>query len=133
MLLSLLLTVLRPTWGLDRVRSSPGQSCSQEEVCATKTSCQYWLDRETKYKEGLEPSYLSDARAHICNKKLRALCCPLQVDVESPAFIPKAGQCGTNPEAPTESDNRFIFGGNTTQPGDYPFSALLGEVVFKYF
>ena len=132
-LLLALLPVLRHTWALDPVKSSPGQSCSQEEVCATKASCQYWLERETNYKHDLDPSYISDARAHICNKELRALCCPLQADRESPAFIPKAGQCGTNPEAPTESDNRFIFGGNNTQPGDYPFSALLGELVLKYF
>ena len=133
MLFSLLLTVLPglpPTWGLDPV-TSPDLSCSQEEVCATKASCPYWLDREAEYKKGLDPSYLTSARANICNKKLLALCCPL--DLQSPTFIPKAGQCGTNPEAPADQDSRFIFGGNNTQPGDYPFSALLGFLLLKYF
>ena len=134
MLFSLLLTVLSvfpPTRGLDPVSSSPGQSCSQGSVCGTKTSCQYWVDREARWKEGRDSSYLSDARAQICNKQLRALCCP--PDLESPAFIPKTGQCGTNPEAPADPESRFVFGGNNTEPGDYPFSALLGWDVFKHF
>ena len=56
--------------------SSPDKSCSQQEVCASKTSCRYWLDRETKYKEGEDPSYIRDAKAQICNKQLKSLCCP---------------------------------------------------------
>ena len=131
-LLVALLTVLPPTRGLDLVNSSPDQSCSRQEVCATKSSCAHWVEREAQYKEGRDPSYLTDARAHICNKQLRALCCPRPPQLESPAFIPVAGQCGTNPEAPATPDSRFVFGGNNTDPGDYPFSALLGLVGFKY-
>ena len=70
-----------PALALNLVRvSSPDGTCSQEEVCSTKTSCQYWLDRETKYKAGEDPSYVTEARAQICNKKRRALCCPLDVE-----------------------------------------------------
>ena len=90
MLVSLLLSVLAvlpSSRGQEPVIPSPGKRCLQEEVCATKTSCQYWLDRENNFKAGRDPTYLSEARAHICNKKLRALCCPQ--DVESPTFIPK--------------------------------------------
>ena len=128
MLFSLLLAVLPPAWGLDTV-SSPDRSCPQQEVCARRTSCPYWLERETKYKAGEDPSYVTDARAQICNKQRRALCC--DVDVESPTFIPKAGQCGTNPEAPYKTQFIIGFGGSNTGPGDYPFSALLGFVVLK--
>ena len=131
-LLAAVLTVLPATWGLDQVISSTGQSCSHQEVCATKSSCPHWLEREAQYKEGQDPTYLTDARAQICNKKLRALCCPQDVDVESPSFIPEAAQCGTNPEAPADPDSRFVFGGNRTDPGDFPFSALLGLVPLKY-
>ena len=128
MLFSLLLAVLPPAWGLDPV-SSPDRSCLQQEVCASRISCPYWVERETKYKAGEDPSYVTDARAQICNKQRRALCCPL--DVESPTFIPMAGHCGTNPDAPQDGESSFVFGGNNTKPGDYPFSALLGFVVLK--
>ena len=95
MMVSLLLTfltvvtVLPPSRGQESVIPSPGRRCSQDEVCATKTSCEYWLDRENNFKAGRDPTYLSEARANICNKEQRALCCPQDVDVESPTFIPK--------------------------------------------
>ena len=122
--------------------SSPDRSCSQQEVCATKTSCQYWLDRETKFKAGQDPGYITDAKAQACNKQRRALCCPresptyiskdpLNAGFDSPTFIPKVGQCGLNPEAPDDSKSSFVFGGNNTNPGDFPFSALLGFIVVK--
>ena len=132
MIFSLLLAVLPPAWGQDPV-SSPDRSCLQQEVCARRTSCPYWVEREAKYKAGEDPSYVTDARAQICNKQGRALCCPRDVEVESPTFIPKAGQCGNNAEAVFISKTQFVFGfgGRNTLPGDYPFSALLGFVVLK--
>merc|ERR1712080_251720 len=41
-----------------------------------------------------------------------------------PNNLPRLGSCGTNPE-----DNlRQIVGGETTEIGEFPFSALLGNV-----
>ena len=114
---------------LERVNSSDG-TCPQEEVCATKTSCLYWLDRESKHKAGEDPSYLTDARAKICNKQLSGLCCPV---MELPTFIPQAGQCGLPASSAEFQRSRTgrIFGGDNTEPGEFPFSALLGFVALK--
>ena len=125
MLVYLLLSVLSPGLGLEIVSPSPGKECSPGSECGTKDSCPYWLEREKAYKEGRDPTFVKDAQANICNRGRRALCCPDQnekEDVQSPTYIPKAGDCGVNPEATP----KFIFGGNETNPGDYPFSALLG-------
>ena len=78
---------------------------------------------EENYTEGRDDTFIADAKLKICNSQRRALCCPGQKeDVQAPTYIPKAGDCGVNPEAPP----KFIFGGNDTNPGDFPFSALLG-------
>ena len=44
------------------------------------------------------------------------------VDVNSGAYLPKPPDCGVNPF----QQIAFILGGEDTQPGDFPFSALLG-------
>ena len=131
MLLCLLL-VAGQSLGLELVPSSPGKECSSASQCGTRTSCPYWLERERNFKDQRDDTYLADARRLICNVRRKALCCPREereeekeenVDVESPTYIPKANDCGVNPAAPP----KFIFGGNETNPGDYPFSALLGK------
>ena len=118
------MSVIGQTTGLDLLTASPGRECPKDRPCATRASCPYWVDRQTKYGKGEDANYPVDARAEICNQQDRGLCCPSQEDVGSPTFIPRAGKCGQNPVKPPQ----FIFGGTETNPGDYPFSALLGLV-----
>ena len=37
--------------------------CFGDNICATKTSCPYWLGREERYKEGQDDTFIADARA----------------------------------------------------------------------
>lgn len=66
--------------------------CSGDSVCATKTSCPYWLGREERYKEGQDDTFITDARTEICNVQRRALCCPVLGDIvpstSSPITVP---------------------------------------------
>lgn len=75
------------------VQPSSGTECSEDRVCAMKTSCPYWLERELSYKEGQDDTFLTDARAQICNVPLRALCCPLSGEEET-------GEVPTTPRVP---------------------------------
>ena len=59
-----------------------GKKCSVGSVCATRVSCSYWQERFNKYgqKRGNNEEYkalVTEAKTEICNKELRALCCPV--------------------------------------------------------
>ena len=139
---------------LVEINPSQGSNCDSGEVCATKKSCKYWENRGKSIKnlprsDSSVKQYISSANKAICNRKERALCCPLDDDFgtrtapqlssprqettrrptsrpsrnsekESPSYIPKSGECGANPDASN------IFGGERTKPGEFPFTVLLG-------
>ena len=67
----------RDCYECDLVSPSEGQECSVGSVCATRVSCSYWEERNNKYKEGQDDTYVTEAKTEICNKELRALCCPV--------------------------------------------------------
>ena len=50
--------------------------CSEDRVCISKSNCSYWLEREERYKEGRDDTFISEAREQICNRQQQALCCP---------------------------------------------------------
>merc|ERR1719282_794847 len=67
---------------MEQITPSPGSSCPSDEVCATKSSCDYWVEKESSVKNLPRSSsqvkqYLSEAKAAVCNRKERALCCPI--------------------------------------------------------
>ena len=66
---------------LEEVTPSPGSVCSRYETCATKSSCDHWVEKENSVKNLPRSSsqfrqFLSEARAAICNRGRNALCCP---------------------------------------------------------
>ena len=69
----------RDCYECDLVSPSEGQECSQGSVCKTKESCSYWSEREEKYKQNhdQDPKFIAEAKKEICNKELKALCCPI--------------------------------------------------------
>ena len=72
----------RDCYECDLVSPSEGQECSVGSVCATRVSCSYWQERFNKYgqKRGNNEEYkalVTEAKTEICNKELRALCCPV--------------------------------------------------------
>ena len=122
---------------IEEITASPGSNCPTGEVCAVKDTCPYWKNKEKNVKNLPRSSsefkqYISDAKAAICNRKESAICCPgsknadlsprnlANIDVESPSYIPQAGECGLG-GLPSN-----IFGGEDTRPGEFPFLVLLG-------
>ena len=73
---------------LDEVTPSAGFSCSRDETCATKNSCDFWVEKEKIVKNLPRSSsqfrqFLSEARAAICNRGRNALCCPQVVKCDN--------------------------------------------------
>eukprot|EP00091_Calanus_sinicus_P024228 TRINITY_DN8576_c0_g1_i1.p1 TRINITY_DN8576_c0_g1~~TRINITY_DN8576_c0_g1_i1.p1 ORF type:complete len:190 (+),score=31.62 TRINITY_DN8576_c0_g1_i1:221-790(+) len=82
-------------------------------------------------------------RDSVCNKKKKELCCRnietsqkfiprnaihKSVSInDSPTYLPVDGECGINPDKGLPQ----IFGGSKTEPGDFPFAALLGRTVWR--
>merc|ERR1712227_687949 len=132
----LILVLIARYHALDQITPSVGSSCSRSQVCATKLSCNYWEEKESSVKNlpnykttSQFKQYLREAKNAICNRAERALCCPVNNDVDiraidndidSPSHIPQAGECGGSPDASS------IFGGEFTKAGEFPFAALLG-------
>ena len=57
----------------------------------------------------------------VCDRQRKAICCPMDAS-SSPSFLPKQEDgCGTSGNA------QFIVGGKTTQPGEFPWAALIGN------
>ena len=71
----------RDCYECDLVSPSEGQECSVGSVCATRVSCSYWEERNNKYKEGQDDTYVTEAKTEICNKELRALYCPVSGEI----------------------------------------------------
>jgi len=118
---------------LDLVEESD-KSCPSISECATRDSCKFWKDksdslgrmrRGTTEYEDLRNEIVSQ----ICNKASKALCCPKVINPinDSPTYLPVLGECGTNPHKTPQR----VFGGITTQAGDFPFAVLLGQAVRK--
>ena len=58
------------------VTLTPELECSEDRVCISKSNCSYWLEREERYKEGQDDTFISEVREQICNRQQQALCCP---------------------------------------------------------
>ena len=69
------LTSLKPTY-LILVTLTQELECSEDRVCISKSNCSYWLEREERYNEGRDDTFISEAREQICNRQQQALCCP---------------------------------------------------------
>ena len=107
--LILLLILAVTSLALDQRTTSRGSSCPTREVCATRVSCKYWVDRGSSVKNlsgqnPLRKKYIRDARNAICNKAERAVCCPnndgidtdCNMDCSKDACngLPKQDECG---------------------------------------
>ena len=78
-------------------------SCPDDQVCATKNSCPYWVNWENRVKEDRSSpefqQYVAAAKGALCNKRERATCCPL-LD-RKPGSCPAAGKvCATRASCP---------------------------------
>jgi len=123
---------------LNKINPSPGSSCPTSQVCATRVSCQYWLEREKLVKNlprnnPQVQKYIRDARDGICNKAKRAVCCPIVPDPDpieckmdcskdSCNGLPDKDECGYVTVPP-----KNILGGEDAELGEFSFMALLGE------
>ena len=72
---------------LDQRTASGGSSCPTGQVCATRVSCKYWVDRESSVQNlsgqnPLRKKYIRDAKNAICNKAERAVCCPIDDGID---------------------------------------------------
>jgi len=120
-----ILALVRPSNGLDEVPMgrvcARNNCCAADTVCATKVSCPFWQAEEKKHPKGSAGygDLIKRQKSVICNARKAALCCP----TGDPSSLPLAGQCGVNPDA------EFIFGGEDTKPGEFPYSVLLGVTV----
>jgi len=105
------------------------KQCDFTAKCATLASCPYWSQKQHQYQQTKDKQLLSKIKAAVCNKAGKAVCCPdTEIDINpSPTYLPGAGECGLNPNKPPGK----IFGGQRTQPGDFPFAALLGRTVAR--
>ena len=106
---------------LDLVEATD-QSCSTVSKCATRDSCQFWKDKSDrlgKLRGTREYSKLRDEIVSaICNKKRKALCCPIYTSKaepkiptinDSPSYLPIEGECGINPHNPPSSVSILIY------------------------
>merc|ERR1712215_67710 len=103
------------------------KKCNFPAQCATLASCPYWSQAHYLYQETRDKKVRSKLRSAVCNKENKAVCCPdTEININpSPTYLPGPGECGLNPNKPPGK----IFGGQRTQPGDFPFAALLGRTV----
>eukprot|EP00092_Neocalanus_flemingeri_P037572 GFUD01040907.1.p1 GENE.GFUD01040907.1~~GFUD01040907.1.p1 ORF type:complete len:476 (+),score=104.91 GFUD01040907.1:85-1512(+) len=120
---------------MDIVEASD-KSCSSDSQCKTLDTCEHWGKKQDMLRQLPSQSQewrnlRNEIRNAICNKERKAVCCPKTTEPEpiddSPTYLPGAGECGLNPFKSTP----FIFGGETTAPGDYPFAALLGQTIYR--
>ena len=66
---------------LVEITPAQGSSCPRGETCATKDSCDFWVEKENSIKNLPKSSpqwrqYVTEARAALCHRGKRALCCP---------------------------------------------------------
>ena len=124
-----LLVVASLALDLDQKTPSRGSKCPAGEVCATRVSCKYWVDRENSSK--CQPSrqcpqrrkYIRDARNAICNKEEEAVCCPnndktdpeldcnMDCSMDACNGLPKQDECGyvTSPPSNIIVRNKSLF------------------------
>jgi len=122
---------------LDQRTASRGSSCPTDQVCATRKSCKYWVDRENSVKSLSEQNpqrkkYISDARNAICNRAERAVCCPIDDGIDPDCNmdcsmdacngLPKQDECGYVTLPPSN-----IIGGEDASLGEFTFITLIGE------
>ena len=141
-LLSLVAVMLRLVSGQDR-------PCGARQRCVSASSCQSFTVEKLKFDQltpGSEEKrrLLKTLRSLVCNKKERKVCCEVSeapvpdggneteescqnitAEVsDSPSYLPslEREECGL-----AGASFSFIFGGETTHLGQFPFLALVGR------
>jgi len=114
--------------------------------CVPRAECKYADDRMELYKslkgqnERKASEILNELKDRVCDRKNRLMWCPVgplsprsfstgkpsNIERSKPDYLPRLGSCGV-PAHPGR-----IVGGTDTQPGEFPFAALLGFVEKEY-
>jgi len=110
------------------------KTCATGEACVLQDDCPSFLKEKSELtgysKESKDYKRLLERiRRKVCNRQKKAVCCEQNSNVEfddySPAWLPEKDECGVNPEGALGR----VIGGENTQPGQFPFTALLGYTV----
>merc|ERR1711915_420103 len=110
------------------------KTCATGEACVLQDDCPSFLKEKSELtgysKESKDYKRLLERiRRKVCNRQKKAVCCEQNSNVEfddySPAWLPGKDECGVNPEGALGR----VIGGENTQPGQFPFTALLGYTV----
>jgi len=109
----------------NRVREDYGKECDAESECLLSTECEYYQDQQDVLKSlskgKTRNALIRKLRNTICNVGKRAVCCP------KPSL--NDSNCGWPKRVPSN-----IVCAQTdcsTDPGEFPFSALIGRKVKK--
>jgi len=104
-----------------------GQSntCRSGEDCVSQEKCPGFLDLKDQLNSAAKGTdqysrLLSRLRGSICEKALKRVCCA-RVNRNAPTFLP-----GLDDSCGTTGDSKFIVGGEDTNPGEFPWAALVG-------
>ena len=116
------ITCLSSRCGEDKLVCCPSP-CPQSR-CVAIARCQTVQDdyRATK-RNNTERKGAAIARLKslVCDRQRKAICCPMDAS-STPSFLPKQEDgCGTSGNA------QFIVGGKKTNPGEFPWSVLIGN------
>ena len=111
------------------------EKCEGGHPCLKENQCEYAKDLRRKFQNG-DNKAKNELIGLICDRKKKTFCCPgviqtprqtpnnitTSVATKSSRWLPRKGECGTNPYGLLGK----IFGGEASQPGEFPFTALLG-------
>ena len=120
-----LLSFLLVTSGVEGdEQCSPGEECLPEKDCSGYQKERAKLNERTKGSPAYDEQ-LNLLRGMVCNGDERKVCCPAP---DSPSYRPslEKEECGLGYDP-----SGFIWGGEDTWIGEFPFMALLGLNVTK--
>ena len=106
--------------------------CSVGKLCKSKHECpninrkiEKLTSLQTQHNSSKYNGLLRSIKSRICNKQKRLFCCSPELVTthsaeESGIYLPPLEKCGTTQNAAN------VIGGETTTPGEFPFTVLLG-------
>ena len=104
----------------------PEDKCGRGYSCLKEAQCKYAQDLRKKFNNG-DKKAKQELIGLICDRKDQTFRCPdLDVrqtfsDKKSSTWLPGKGECGISKMPPSN-----VIGGVNTNPGQFPFTALLG-------
>jgi len=106
--------------------------CGRQSECVPQANCPDFQNLKKKFqtlgKNTREyKEKLIELKNRVCNRDKKWVCCLRNTNPDSMSWLPGKGNCGINPELPPQR----VFGGEKTNPGMFPFTALLGYQVYK--